>query len=301
MPYVPPNGGNPKIGKVIKTEIVGANKYEYVEVTTSQGVEVWKNTYTNPYPAKSTNWSFSGTSIVSTTPLTEEQKKNKELEEYLKNEEAIKGYVSIGGINLYPPNGLSYKDLSLWYESRILAVIKKLQDLAVDLGKDPNEVGKALVQGTKTLSEVTSIVLASATVGSAVAGFLAVATPITAGVFALISILDGFGVFKSNNDEQLKKLGFEYNALSFILKKWYNEYAVNLSKLQQIDQIEFTLELKKKYGADFGGDTGNLELNQNLPKQVVAQTPPVQNQDYSVYIIILLILALLFLFLKNRQ
>jgi hypothetical protein len=93
---------------------------------------------------------------------------------------------------------------------------------------------------------------AAVAAGTGLAGVLAVATPITAGVAAIVGLLSAMGVFDNKDAEkQQEQLGIDYNSLSFVMQKWYNGYAKALSKLDAIDAIEFKQYLAKKYGNDF--------------------------------------------------
>lgn len=300
MGYTPKS---PKVGRVISTTQDQYEKRETIEIDNipKQTIETWVNIWqVLKFGGKggiTYDLNFLRSELVSSKQMSAEQKKKIDDDIYKKNEDSLSGITSVAGINIYPPDGLSYKDLARWYENQILSTLKKCSDLAISLGKDPNETGKILVAGTQAISTITSAVLASVTAGTAFAIGLASAIPYVGALVAIVGVLDGLGVFKSGDEAQTQKLGFEYNALRFLLDKWGKEYATALAKLSQIDQIEFTKELQLKYGKDFGTDTGNPELNKKIP---VAVTASLNSNDYTLWGLLLIILTLIFILVKRK-
>jgi hypothetical protein len=140
-------------------------------------------------------------------------------------------YTRVAGFVINPPDGLMGADLVKWYEASILGAIEFLGRAAKKLGVSSNEVGKLLTQTTSTLATITSTVYtslsaAAVAAGTGLAGVLAVATPITAGVAAIVGLLSAMGVFDNKDAEkQQEQLGIDYNSLSFVMQKWYNGYA----------------------------------------------------------------------------
>lgn len=223
-------------------------------------------------------------------------------------DEIFKNNEKIGGFYIVPPTGLSYKDLVKWYEGSILGLIKKQTELAISLGEDPNKVGKVVVEATKTLFQVSTAAFAvigassaTATVSAVTAGataiggaaFAAVFGPIGIGVLSVVTLLDAFGVFSSDT-LQREADAVTYAQLSFVLKKWYEEYGLALTKMNAIDLAEFNKYMQTTYG-------GVSTENGNTESLVNSSPTPTTSTNYWYWVLALILIILITIVIRKGR
>lgn len=177
---------------------------------------------------------------------------------------------------VYAPDTLSYKEKVAWYESHILGAIRKITELALQLGENPEKVEKALVVASQSLAQIAMVINPLA---GAIAG----------GVSAIISVLDAFDVFSGSAKNDYMKAKEQYQVNNFILTRWSEEYAIVVKRWHEVDNVEYQVYLKNLKGL--------AGINDTPPPPSPPNSAPKSN---TITIAIALALVFLILFIFNR-
>lgn len=186
----------------------------------------------------------------------------------------------------YAPSNLSYKEQCQWYEAKIFGGIKQVTDLALQLGEDPEKVGKALVSASQQLT-------IAATAINPLAGAIAGA------VSAVVQILDAFDVFTSSAKEQYANAKTKFGINNLVLTRWMQEYNRTIQKWHAVDDVEFTTYINKlKASSGVIASTGGTG-NGNTGLFASFGTYLSDNKN-TVIIVALIAMVLYFLYKKSR-
>lgn len=192
----------------------------------------------------------------------------------------------------YAPSNLSYKEQCQWYETKIFGGIKQVTDLAIQLGEDPEKVGKALVSASQQLT-------IAATAINPLAGAIAGA------VSAVVQILDAFDVFTSSAKEQYANAKTQFGINNLVLTRWMEEYNRTIQKWHAVDDVEFTTyinKLKASSGviASTGGPSTTGGTGNGNTGLFASFGTYLSDNKNTVIIVALIAMVLYFLYKKSR-
>lgn len=305
----------PKTGFQLKIEETELTRKIYVRNETA----IWINEYSRT-KAKGAYSQWNLIKVYQDRPLSiDEQTAIKNEAEQKAIKDLLENYEKIAGLSLTPPTNLQndYKGLVKWYEASILALIEKQTQLAIKLGQDPKKVGKVVTEATKAVFTTSTAIFAAIGVGAGAtastaaavtagatavggAAFAAAFGPIGIGVLTIVGLLDTLGVFDGDTSQR-EADAVTYSQLTFVLKKWYEEYAIAASKMNAIDVAEFQKYMQEKYGNVNTVSNDNNGTITNSPASNSSTNSSPTSTNYWYWLLALLIAVLIYLFFKNRN